>query len=1128
MPRGPSWTGSLLSPVAWPLHARMAVLLLLASLLPLVIGAWLSMSAAQERLFDDMAQLLQARADLVKAELDAFHAAHQRSADRIARFPAVVAFCSADRRSRAAGRDALRELLATYPASDDAIGGAALVDRDGTVLLSTTRAVEGVDISFRPHLRAALEGRSVISDVYVSISEAGERATIAYVQPVRDASGAVACAAVLAVRASAMWKLLQAANGLAGPGSFALMFDQYGIRIAHSYSEDFVFRPGGALAPQLVERFVAQRRFGARTADLLGDVRPFAQQFERAVAAQPDTGVFRGFAPVNRKWNHGVARRVAAVPWTVFYMSPVENIEGVMSQALRRQLALAGAIIVLALGAGYALAAGIVRRVRTLTAASAAVAAGDLTARVPHGGADEIGRLGEGFNAMVERLHGQSQALQSAHDALEQRVTERTVELRESQSLLQAIVDNSVAAIYVKDLEGRYRLASRSFLEALQLERDAVVGRTDREIHPPAIADTLRMIDEEVARSLAPRIEEESVSAAGELRTYLSVKSPLRDALGVVRGVVGISTDITERKRDQLRLTAQLERLGLLDQITCAIGERQDLQSIYQAAIRSLEERLPADFCCVLGHEPDPPRLVVTRVGARSEPIALELALSDEAVVPIDGDGLSRCLRGELVYQSDIAGSAFEFPARLARSGLRSLVLAPLQSESRVFGVLVVGRWLAQAFSSGECEFLRQLSAHVALAARQAELHGSLQRAYDDLRQTQQAILQQERLRALGQMASGIAHDINNAISPVMLYTESLLEDEPGLSERARSDLRSIARSIDDVAATVARMREFYRQRPAQLELVNFEPNRIVREVVEMTRARWNDMPQQRGIVVRMQLELADDVPAIEGAESEIREALVNLVFNAVDAMPAGGELRLRTRRAADTGGAAAARIEVADSGIGMDEETRRRCLEPFFTTKGERGTGLGLAMVYGAAERHGARLEVHSEPGRGTTISLQFPPPRGDGAANDAQREAPARAARMRILVVDDDPVLLRTLQEMLEHDGHSVVAANGGGEGIDAFLAAQRRGEPFALVLTDLGMPYVDGRRVAAAVKQAAPSTPVVMLTGWGHGLPGDDALPAGVDELLGKPPKLLELRRALLRHGPGSAPAAEARAQ
>jgi CheY-like chemotaxis protein len=274
-------------------------------------------------------------------------------------------------------------------------------------------------------------------------------------------------------------------------------------------------------------------------------------------------------------------------------------------------------------------------------------------------------------------------------------------------------------------------------------------------------------------------------------------------------------------------------------------------------------------------------------------------------------------------------------------------------------------------------------------------------------------------------------------------------------------------------------------------------------------------MPQQRGTVIEMHMDLAEDLPAIMGLESEIREALVNLVFNAVDAMPEGGALTVRTRLTDAPDRHAA--LEVGDSGAGMDEATRRRCLEPFFTTKGERGTGLGLPMVYGVAQRHGADLSIDSEIGRGTTVSLHFPTTERifTHAAESKPPVPRAKPGRLRVLVVDDDPLLLKSLQHTLETDGHAVIAANGGQAGIDAFLAAQQSGDLPALVITDLGMPHVDGRKLAAAVKAASPTTPIILLTGWGHRLAAEGDIPEHVDQLLSKPPKLAELREALWRH-------------
>ena len=571
--------------------------------------------------------------------------------------------------------------------------------------------------------------------------------------------------------------------------------------------------------------------------------------------------------------------------------------------------------------------------------------------------------------------------------------------------------------------------------------------------------------------------------------------------------------EIGVRHEAEVRTLMQLERLDLLRRITHSIAERHDLESIFQVVVRSIEEHLPVDFAALCVNDVDSAELTVSRIGARSEHLALELAMSERARIPVDQNGLGGCLAGEQVYEADLLAADFPFPQRLARGGLRSLVMVPLRDErARVFAVLVVARRVAQAFSGGEREFLRQLCDHVALAANQAQLHASLQQAYEELRRTQNAVLEQERLRALGQMASGIAHDINNAISPVAVYVDAILEQEGGFSERTRSQLEIVRRAVDDVAHTVARMGEFYRRRPAQVELAPVKVDRVLREVLELTRARWSDMPQLRGVFIETRVESAADLPLVMGIESELREALVNLVLNAVDSMPEGGKLTLRAGHAQETPDAAGrVHVEVADTGAGMDEETRRRCLEPFFTTKGERGTGLGLAMVYGIAQRHDLQIDIVSTPGAGTTFRLTFPP--GLAAAKSPGAAPPQKIPRLtRILLVDDEPLLLTSLRDVLEDEGHEVETADGGRAGIDAFLFALRAGRPFPVVLTDLGMPHVDGRAVAASIAAAAPATSIIMLTGWGQRLVASGEVPPHVVAVLSKPPNLSELRHTL----------------
>jgi CheY-like chemotaxis protein len=361
----------------------------------------------------------------------------------------------------------------------------------------------------------------------------------------------------------------------------------------------------------------------------------------------------------------------------------------------------------------------------------------------------------------------------------------------------------------------------------------------------------------------------------------------------------------------------------------------------------------------------------------------------------------------------------------------------------------------------------------------------------------------------------------------VVLYTESLLEKEPDLSPRARSHLETIQRAIDDVAQTVARMREFYRQREPQLMLLPVDMNALVRQIVDLTRARWSDMAQRRGIAIEMRTELAADLPMIVGADNEIREALTNLIFNAVDAMPDGGPLTLRTRvvqdeeiRSQEFPTQKFVQLEVIDAGVGMDEETRRRCLEPFFTTKGERGTGLGLAMVYGTIQRHSATIEIDSTVGKGTTMRLNFAIPATPAVGAEVSA-ATSALPPLRILVVDDDPLVLESLRETLTAEGHGVTTADGGQAGIDTFLAARTRGNPFPVVITDLGMPSVDGRKVSSAIKTAAPETLVLLLTGWGQRLVAEGDIPPHVDQVLSKPPKLRALREALARCRSGHFP-------
>jgi len=576
--------------------------------------------------------------------------------------------------------------------------------------------------------------------------------------------------------------------------------------------------------------------------------------------------------------------------------------------------------------------------------------------------------------------------------------------------------------------------------------------------------------------------------------------------------------EVVERRQAQKDLAQQLARIHLLNQITQAIATHQDLQSILSVVLGELTERLPADFGCVLLAHEASRELRVAACREREIETAFLVWKVEKWVLPTENCGWQKPDDPAVFVaggEEALSLAVFLKPREL---GMKSAAGLPLRHEGRLQGVLLVARRAPDGFSEGEQGFLRALSEHVALAGHQAHLYMELQRAYDELRQTQKAVMQHERLRALGQMASGVAHDINNALSPVGGFAELLLTNEKNLSDNARKYLAFIKTASDDIAHIVSRLREFYRSRAEQQPLLPVDANKLIREVVDLTRPRWRDVAQRSGAHIEARLDLCADTPTVHGIESELREALTNLIFNAVDAMPQGGTLTLRSRVVRPIGLAhpeatpTYVLLEVADTGTGMSEEARQHCLEPFFSTKGQRGTGLGLAMVYGTAERHDGTIEIDSAPGKGTTMRLALPLRQSKTTTAATETESPRPRKRLRVLFVDDEPLLRELIREILESDGHEVITADGGAEALEVFDRCRDEGNTPDVVITDLGMPNMDGAELTLRLKETAPTIPVIMMTGWGKMMRGEEEVSAPVDALISKPPRIPELQAAL----------------
>jgi len=352
----------------------------------------------------------------------------------------------------------------------------------------------------------------------------------------------------------------------------------------------------------------------------------------------------------------------------------------------------------------------------------------------------------------------------------------------------------------------------------------------------------------------------------------------------------------------------------------------------------------------------------------------------------------------------------------------------------------------------------------------------------------QEALMQSDKLRALGEMASGVAHNFNNVLS-VILGRAQMLKMRVGDAGLAR-ELEIIVQAATDASRTIKRIQEFARLR-VDPELAPVKINQIISETIAITRPRWKDEVERSGRHIDLRAELKNEFVVL-GDPAELREVLINLIFNAVDAMPNGGRLTISTDLEP---GDNQVLIKVTDTGTGMSEEVRQNIFHPFFTTKGTQGTGLGLSVSYGIVARHQGSIAVESAVGAGTTMLIRLPLHQAE--AKEKIQEIKTKPNTGRILIIDDEPAVRHLLSDILLLGGHSVVSVSDGQSG----LAAVER-QQFDLVLTDLGMPGMTGWEVARAVKRTKPNLIVALITGWGGTIEPPLKGEHNVDLIINKP--------------------------
>jgi len=636
---------------------------------------------------------------------------------------------------------------------------------------------------------------------------------------------------------------------------------------------------------------------------------------------------------------------------------------------------------------------------------------------------------------------------------------------RRQGALIEGIVESTTDSVFLKDLDGRYVMVNGAAADVIGRPASEILGRRDDELLPAALAGRLAARDRQVLSSGQPQTFEEEIEVAGRGRRALLVaQAPHLDpTTGRVVGVIGIGQDITDRVESERRLRESEQRYRLLAEELRASEER--FRSLIEnasdpiaivGAEGTLEYGSPA-FGRVLGYEPG--EVVGTN--------AFELVHPDDAERVRESWGRVLASPGETV------AADLHMRRRDGSWCALSMVSRNLLDHPAVDGVIVNAR---------------DVTAQHAMA--------------EQLRQAQ-------KMEAVGRLAGGVAHDFNNLLTAILANAEFAMVGLPAGSQ-ARADMTEVVSAAKRAAGLTRQLLAFSRKQvmqPQQLELnaVVADTERLLRRVI----------PENVEIVTRLDPAL----PPVRADRTQIEQVLLNLVTNARDALPQGGVVVVSTAtRRLDAAEAARRRglppgdyaeLAVQDTGVGMDDITRSHLFEPFFTTKDlGRGTGLGLATVYGIVKQTGGYIYVDSAPWRGTTFTILLPAaaaaqPNGGGSAGaPAAAAAAGRRASGTLLLVEDDPAVRAAARRTLETEGYAVLAAADAAQALTLWEGRERIGGRIDLLVSDLVMPGLDGRALAARLRERRPGLRVIFMSGYASGSIDPESLRVPGTGLIDKP--------------------------
>ncbi|MDI6807609.1 MAG: GAF domain-containing protein [Candidatus Eisenbacteria bacterium] len=549
------------------------------------------------------------------------------------------------------------------------------------------------------------------------------------------------------------------------------------------------------------------------------------------------------------------------------------------------------------------------------------------------------------------------------------------------------------------------------------------------------------------------------------------------------------------------RAQKSAEELSALLETSAAVLSTSDTKSLLSLLAAKASELLSAQNCTIflLNQEMDQLTPIVA-VGPESDAIMkITLKVGEGITGWVAKTGIpQRVNHAEIDPRSKIVPGTDPEP--------ESLLSAPLSVKGRVVGVMTLGRTGDREFTEDNLRFLINISNQAAMSIEKSRLIENLIHSFETLKTTQEQLIGSERLKALGEMAAGVAHDFNNVLGSILARVQ-LLKTKTN-DETLTKGLQLVEKAAIDGAETIRRIQNFTRTRTDE-DFTCVDINEVIRDSIEMTRSRWRDAQTLSGKTISVAAELGS-VPKTAGNPSELREVLTNIVMNAVDAMPEGGKITVRS--CADD---LRIHVSVSDTGKGMPKEVQSRIFEPFFTTKGVKGNGLGLSVSYGIIARHKGKIEVETEEGKGTTFRIELPIV--EGVSQKVEDTADVQQAPgLRALVVDDEEQIRDVLRDIVVSFGHTVDVAQSGSEAL-ALIGRK----DYEIVLTDLGMPGMSGWELTREIKNLKPETIVILVTGWAVRLDVEKTRASKVDLVMNKPFQVNDVREILAKAAnlPGS---------